>query len=155
VMDQSEPIQTANQLFTLNVLGSSILINGRDDPLRWVISVDGQAPIDPGADGIAMVDVAPGDTIEWQSESGFHGLTFEAFTEAQTFLEFSSQNIAFSPQVRFGADARGTDGQAGSPGNAVVLAHATVRQSAASALTFTCTIHGSPGTTTMDGRLIR
>ncbi|MGH8475966.1 MAG: Ig domain-containing protein [Methylococcales bacterium] len=159
VMDQSEPIQTANKRFTLKVLGTSILINGRNNPLRWVISIDGQSPpIDPEAEGIAMVDVAPGDTIEWRSESGFHGLTFEAFSEAQAFLEFSSQSlVAFNAQVDFGADARGTEGQAGSPppANPAVLARATVRQSAASALTFTCTIHGSLETTTMDGRLSR
>ncbi len=162
VTDSMSPPQSATKHFQLRIDEPStgartILINGRQDGgLRWTFKIGDQALEDPGANGVAEINVRPGDTIEWHSEVGFHGVTFEQSADADRFLEFLPGGEALMAQDpgTFGPNNKGTNGFTGPR----LLARARVKdQASLQELTFTCTVHGSniPGDLTMDGRLVK
>lgn len=105
---------------------------------QWVVSIDGTEQTG------SEVHVRPGDHIEWHVGGGRHGVTFEAFTEAEQFLALK-QVQAFVPDAgkqyrrTFGPNNRGTKAYP----SGTLLARATVKdQNTITTLPFVCTTHG-------------
>lgn len=113
--------------------GTKVTINGVA-PMKW----------DP-----LMATVKPGDTVEWVSKSGFHGVLFNDFDKAKQVLKIDTTvGLPIKAQAALPAPAQGTDGA----GAGTLLVRATVQAIPAgmTEVPFICTVHGKA----MAGKLV-
>ena len=116
-------------------------------PFHWELELSDGSRRSLSDDNSDPVTVKPGDTIEWSSGTGFHGVIFGGKSEAEFNALFDvlpgGKTLVLNPGG--GVDGWGTAGASAD----TLLLKVKVKDGVTGTLDFHCSVHGAP----MDGKI--